>query len=525
GQYNPGAISLWRGSKDGFLPRQFVDQEGFINSTTGYSGSGPTNPTANAYWNYTSADFADFNGDGLLDLFVGGTGGPRVALNIGTKENPKFGLRTPLLHIDGTPLRANTRPRDDGRPESYPNVSKSYLHPIDWDGDGVLDILMTHEYDQPGHYAIEFFRGVQTPDGLRFEKPVPLFTTADGSKALPGCQPMIAIADLTGNGVMDIVIGLSIPTINGYEAVPEVAWEWHRDLGISMPGKDTGRQIKWDGGIEGAIRRIEENPAMRRSYLGRLEDYKYLTMRHRGYVFVMYGAHNTEKAVAAVEEETTNLTLHVPRGMNYNFILEDGTQVCLDGDSKLHFPTVFGKTERRVILEGEGYFDVKSDSERPFIVETANSEKVQVTGASFVIAANSGSEKEEEEEQSGPVSFRIRLPNEVTAGREYVAMVTILFQEGWHGYSDTPGNRAMGFIPTQVEFIFPEGTETGVLSCSSNSMIYEDSVSFTQKFTAPQKDGALPVTIKIQYQVCDESMCLPPEEHTVERIIPVRNRM
>ena len=103
GQYNPGAISLWRGSKEGFLPRVFVEQEGYSDQTMRL-GAGKTPPSSESpesldYWNYTSADFADFDRDGLLDLFVGGTGGPRVALNIGTKENPKFGPRKYLYHL------------------------------------------------------------------------------------------------------------------------------------------------------------------------------------------------------------------------------------------------------------------------------------------------------------------------------------------------------------------------------------------------------------------------------------------
>ena len=54
-----------------------------------------------------------------------------------------------------------------------------------------------------------------------------------------------------------------------------------------MPGKDAGEvtEIK---GIEG-MKQVLEQPGMRSYYLGRLKEYKYLTLRHRGYVYVMYG--------------------------------------------------------------------------------------------------------------------------------------------------------------------------------------------------------------------------------------------
>ena len=287
GQYEPGLVSLWRGSPKGFLPREFVEQEGYRENTG--TTSGGANPPVDSpdswnYWNYTCVDFADFDGDGLLDMFVGGSGGPRVALNTGTKENPKFGLRKYLYLTDGTKLHI-------GKGSSF--VNKSYIHPVDWDGDGVLDILMTHEYNSGGHNPVEFFKGVRTPDGLRFEKPVPLFKAEDGSKALPGCQPMITITDYNDDGIPDIVFGISIQTINGFECDPGIAWRWSSAMGIPMPGGDPGRALEKDGDLEKMIESIEKSPnkeVMKMLTIGKLNDYKYLTLRHRGYPFVMYGS-------------------------------------------------------------------------------------------------------------------------------------------------------------------------------------------------------------------------------------------
>lgn len=39
---------------------------------------------------------------------------------------------------------------------------------------------------------------------------------------------------------------------------------------------------------------------MRSYYLGRLKEYKYLTLRHRGYVYVMYGKKNPVRAAVSV---------------------------------------------------------------------------------------------------------------------------------------------------------------------------------------------------------------------------------
>lgn len=299
GQYNPGLISLWRGGVHGFSPREFVPQEGYDPKVKYYNGNDPESPNSNTYWNYTSAGFGDYNGDGLLDLFVGGSGGLRVALNVGTKENPKFGLRKPLYFIDGTRLRTVDNDTQRG-------IIKTYMTPIDWDGDGVLDLLVTDNYSSRASYAISFMRGVKTNLGLRFEKLVPLFTTPDNSKELPGCQPQIAIGDLNGDGVNDIILGISIPTINGFECADSVAWKWIAETGIEMPGKDVGEYYMYTS-LDSLKARLHKNPSQRGFYLGNLKDEKYLTLRHRGYVFVMYGTKNPTSAPAP-----QTLTVEVP---------------------------------------------------------------------------------------------------------------------------------------------------------------------------------------------------------------------
>lgn len=293
GQYNPGQVSWWRGSKDGFQPQQFVDQEGYSEGNM-QSGIDPRNPNCNSYWNYTSAGFGDFDGDGLLDLFVGGSAGPRVAINEGTKEHPKFGLRQYLRMTDGNILSVNpAEPLKDG---GSPKHMKTYMTPVDWDGDGILDILMTYEYSNKGDHAILFYKGVRTNLDLRFKHPVPLFTIDGGGKELPGCQPMICVADVNGDGVNDIVMGLSVLTLH-HEAQPDLAWQWIGDLGLEMPGKDAGEYYMYST-KEDILKRVHGEDGMKSYLLGKLDDDKYIDLRHCGYVFVMYGKKNPVDATA-----------------------------------------------------------------------------------------------------------------------------------------------------------------------------------------------------------------------------------
>ena len=71
------------------------------------------------------------------------------------------------------------------------------------------------------------------------------------------------------------------------------------------------------------------------------------------------------------------------RGQQYQLMLPDGTQVWLNAASTLRFPSSFnGQEYREVSLEGEAYFEVAKQAEKPFIVVT-NDQRIQVFGTHF----------------------------------------------------------------------------------------------------------------------------------------------
>jgi transmembrane sensor len=98
------------------------------------------------------------------------------------------------------------------------------------------------------------------------------------------------------------------------------------------------------------------------------------------------------------------LTASTPRGGTYIVTLPDGTKVWLNADSKLEFPSKFGKNEQRIVrLSGEGYFEVAKvytslrgrdrasrgnlpDGRVPFIV-ISKGQQVEVLGTHFNINA------------------------------------------------------------------------------------------------------------------------------------------
>ena len=68
------------------------------------------------------------------------------------------------------------------------------------------------------------------------------------------------------------------------------------------------------------------------------------------------------------------------------YTLPDGSVVALNNNSKLVFPRKFKGDTREVTIEGEAFFDVKPNPEKPFIINAGNAQ-VKVVGTSFNVSA------------------------------------------------------------------------------------------------------------------------------------------
>ena len=74
------------------------------------------------------------------------------------------------------------------------------------------------------------------------------------------------------------------------------------------------------------------------------------------------------------------------RGQHLSISLEDGSSVILSAGSLLRVPIDYA-SNRKVQLEGEAFFDVKSDSARPFLVNSGPAQ-TRVLGTSFNVSAH-----------------------------------------------------------------------------------------------------------------------------------------
>lgn len=75
-----------------------------------------------------------------------------------------------------------------------------------------------------------------------------------------------------------------------------------------------------------------------------------------------------------------------PTGVKSTFLLPDSSTVMLNAGSRLYYQENFSGDNRDVFLEGEAYFDVSEDRERPFIVHSGPTSTTAL-GTSFTIRA------------------------------------------------------------------------------------------------------------------------------------------
>lgn len=76
-----------------------------------------------------------------------------------------------------------------------------------------------------------------------------------------------------------------------------------------------------------------------------------------------------------------------PKGGQYEVVLMDGTRVWMNSDSRLSFTNSFdNQTERMVTLDGEAYFEVSKNKNKPFVVNVMG-QRIQVLGTAFNVHA------------------------------------------------------------------------------------------------------------------------------------------
>lgn len=134
---------------------------------------------------------------------------------------------------------------------------------------------------------------------------------------------------------------------------------------------------------------IQKVAIINKGYLSKSDDVQFINADKKTRVLhdtlVVYKQFVKQEHVSQSEQVGYN-SIGVPYGKRSEIVLEDGTKVWLNAGSILTFPEKFNEKDRAVYLEGEGYFEIAKDANRPFFV-LSEVMKIQVLGTSFNLSA------------------------------------------------------------------------------------------------------------------------------------------
>ena len=136
--------------------------------------------------------------------------------------------------------------------------------------------------------------------------------------------------------------------------------------------------------------------------------------------------------------------LSIPRGETFKVVLSDGTEVFLNSDSRLAYPTVFKGKERVVSLEGEAYFKVTKDAKHPFIVKSGNLQ-VRVLGTEFNVRSYS------------PIDVRVTLITGKVAVSDTCGIHSVEMMPGQSAQLSSDGTFAVNEVDIESFLYWKEG--------------------------------------------------------------------
>ena len=214
---------------------------------------------------------------------------------------------------------------------------------------------------------------------------------------------------------------------------------------------------------------------------------------------------------------TTMASISSPRGQITSLTLFDGSTVWLNSESTIQYSSDFNNGHREVYVEGEAYFEVTPNEEKPFIVHLENS-AVKVHGTSFNVKAYPGCDHIEAVLMEGEIEFTANKHSVVLEPHERVVFSlrkgtivkdqidiekTLAWKKGKYYYSNEKLSTIIGQLQRwyDIEFVFNEKelslyTFTGVINHEKSIEYNIQLIELTNKINVEFKNEKIVITGK-----------------------------
>ncbi len=103
--------------------------------------------------------------------------------------------------------------------------------------------------------------------------------------------------------------------------------------------------------------------------------------------------------------------IHFTERQTQAILLDDGSRMWANAGTTVRYPSSFDGEERRVRLDGEAFFDVKTDANHPFVIETPSG-TVQVLGTRFNVNDYADADRMQVQVESGKVKVQVEETKE-----------------------------------------------------------------------------------------------------------------
>lgn len=208
--------------------------------------------------------------------------------------------------------------------------------------------------------------------------------------------------------------------------------------------------------------------------------------------------------------EAVSSTIETREGEKARVVLSDSTEIILNSGSSIHYDGSYNKESRNVSFYGEGYFDVMTNPEKPFIVNLDRI-KVSATGTKFNIFSFGNEDRIETTLEEGHISIEIdgRDRIELEQGQQAVFFRKtgkVILQDvasdtytSWKEnklrFSDTPLEEVLRRIGRKYNVVF-EITNNEILDLKYTATFIDESIEDVMKLL---KD-ITPITYSISYR-------------------------